>query len=122
MKDFILLSRIKYDKVGQSNEGGPPMKQEFAPDKSQDPDTNLLPWNALLEKGRLWKEHMSRLALRTSVSYRITKSCTDGTFHTGDIILLESGNDLFCPKTGQRITPGKCTRENMDFECTLKSL
>lgn len=96
------------------------MKPKFSPDKSHHPAANLLSWNELLEKGQLWKEEMNRLALKPNLPYRITKSCTDGTFQTGDIILLESGNDLFCPKTRQRITPGQCTRENMDFECTLE--
>ena len=45
------------------------------------------------------------------------KSCTDGTFQAGDVITLEANHDLFCPKTGKRITPGQCTKENMDFLC-----
>ena len=35
----------------------------------------------------------------------------------GDLIFLEPGRDLFCPKTGRRISPGQCARDNLDFIC-----
>ena len=49
----------------------------------------LLSWEELFEKGTL---------LRNTIT-------------------LEANSDFFCPKTGKRITPGQCTKENMDFLC-----
>lgn len=92
------------------------MKQKSTSGQSYDPGKNLLSWDELLKKGHLWKEVMDRLALKPGIPYRVKKSCTDQTFQKGDVIILESGNDLFCPTTGKRISPGQCTRENTDFE------
>lgn len=86
-------------------------------DKPNSSNKNLLSWAELLEKGQLLKDTIQRLSLTPGVPYRITLGCTDGTFQDGDIIFLESGNDIVCPKTGHRVSPGQCTPENMDFEC-----
>ena len=75
-------------------------------------------WEELLEKGALLKEAIHRLSLMPGMPYLVTKSCTDGTFQKGDVIFLEPENDIFCPKTGRRISPGQCSQDNLDFECT----
>lgn len=86
-------------------------------DKPNSSNKNLLSWAELLEKGQLLKDTIQRLSLIPGVPYRITRGCTDVTFQDGDIIFLESGNDIVCQKTGRRVSPGQCTPENMDFEC-----
>lgn len=93
------------------------MKYESDSDKLNSSNKKLLSWEELLEKGQLLKDTIQRLSLTPGVPYRITRGCTDGTFQDGDIIFLESGNDIVCPKTGHRVSPGQCTPENMDFEC-----
>ncbi len=85
------------------------------------PDTMLLSLASLLEKGTLLRDTIKRLSLTPGTPFLITKRCTDGTFQEGDLIFLETGNDIVCPKTGRRISPGQCTPENMDFECHVLS-
>lgn len=77
----------------------------------------FLSWEELFEKGTLLRNTIKQLSLTPGAFYSVTKSCTDGTFQAGDVITLEANHDLFCPKTGKRITPGQCTKENMDFLC-----
>ena len=77
----------------------------------------LLSWEELFEKGTLLRNTIKQLSLTPGAFYSVTKSCTDGTFQAGDVITLEATSDFFCPKTGKRITPGQCTKENMDFLC-----
>lgn len=93
------------------------MKHEHNSDKLNSSNKKLLSWDELLEKGTLLKNTIQRLSLTPSVPYLVIKSCTDGTFREGDVIFLESGNDIICPKTGHRVSPGACTRENLDFIC-----
>lgn len=89
---------------------------KYNPSNNKTTDS-LLSWEELLEKGNLLRDTIERLSLTPGISYSITKACTDGTFQEGDVIILEENSDLFCPKSGQRITPGKCTKENLDFSC-----
>ena len=93
------------------------MTHKYDSDKLNSSNKKLLSWEKLLEKGTLLKDTIQRLSLKPGVPYLVTKSCTDGTFQEGDVIFLESGNDIVCPKTGHRVTPGACTLENLDFEC-----
>ena len=93
------------------------MKYESASDQPNSSNKKLLSWDELLEKGTLLKDTILRLSLTPDRPYLVTKSCTDGTFQTGDLIFLEPGRDLFCPKTGLRISPVQCTRDNLDFIC-----
>ena len=93
------------------------MKHKSNSDNLNSSNKKLLSWEELLEKGQLLKDTIQRRSLTPGIPYRITKSCTDGTFQEGDIIFLESGNDIVCPKTGRRVSPGQCTQENLDFEC-----
>ena len=85
------------------------------------PDAKLLSWAELLEKGTLLNDTIKRLSLKPGVPFLVTRSCTDGTFQEGDLIFLEEGNDIICPKTGHRVTPGECMRKNLDFECIVFS-
>ena len=94
------------------------MKHKYDSDKLISSNKKLLSWEELLEKGALLKEAIHRLSLMPGIPYLVTKSCTDGTFQKGDVIFLEPGNDIFCPKTGRRISPGQCSQDNLDFECT----
>ena len=82
------------------------MKHEYDSDKLISSNKKLLSWEELLEKGALLKEAIHRLSLMPGMPYLVTKSCTDGTFQKGDVIFLEPENDIFCPKTGRRISPG----------------
>mgnify|MGYP004671997673 CR=1 FL=1 len=93
------------------------MKYKSTSDKPNSSNKKLLSWDELLEKGALLKDTIQRLSLTPGVPYLVTKSCTDGTFQEGDVIFLESGNDIVCPKTGHRVSPGQCMRENLDFDC-----
>ena len=77
----------------------------------------FLSWEELLEKGTLLRETIKRCSMVSGTPYLVTKACSDGTFQTGDIIFLDSGQDIFCPRTGRRVTPGQCRKENMDFSC-----
>ena len=87
------------------------MKYESTSDKPNSSDKKLLSWDELLKKGALLKDTIQRLSLTPDRPYLVTKSCTDGTFQK------EPGRDLFCPKTGRRISPGQCARDNLDFIC-----
>lgn len=98
------------------------MKHEHDSDKLNSSNKKLLSWEELLEKGTLLNATIQRLSLKPGIPYLVTKSCTDGTFQEGDVILLEPGNDIICPKTGHRVTPGACTRENLDFSCRPMNL
>ena len=93
------------------------MKHHSSDDKANSSSEKLLSWKELLKKGTLLKDTIRRLSLTPGVPYLVTKSCTDGTFQEGDVIFLEFGNDIVCPKTGHRVTPGACMRENLDFIC-----
>lgn len=93
------------------------MKYESTSDKPNSSDKKLLSWDELLKKGALLKDTIQRLSLTPDRPYLVTKSCTDGTFQKGDLIFLEPGRDLFCPKTGRCISPGQCARDNLDFIC-----
>ena len=93
------------------------MKYKSASDQPNSSNKKLLSWDELLEKGTLLKDTIQRLSLTPDRPYLVTKSCTDGTFQKGDLIFLEPGRDLFCPKTGLRISPVQCTRDNLDFIC-----
>ena len=93
------------------------MKYESTSDKPNSSNKKLLSWDELLEKGALLKDTIQRLSLTPDRPYLVTKSCTDGTFQKSDLIFLEPGRDLFCPKTGRRISPGQCARDNLDFIC-----
>ena len=97
------------------------MKHDSSDNRINSSSKKLLSWEELLEKGALLKDTIQRLSLTPGVPYLITKRCTDGTFQEGDVIFLESGNDIVCPKTGHRVSPGQCTRENLDFECLVFS-
>lgn len=74
------------------------MKYESTSDKPNSSDKKLLSWDELLKKGALLKDTIQRLSLTPDRPYLVTKSCTDGTFQKGDLIFLEPGRDLFCPK------------------------
>ena len=93
------------------------MKHDSSDNRVNSSSKNLLSWEKLLEKGTLLKDTIQRLSLTPGVPFLITKGTSDGTFQKGDVIFLESGNDIVCPKTGRRITPGQCTPDNLDFEC-----
>lgn len=93
------------------------MKHEAASNKPNSSNEKLLSWDELLKKGQLLKDTIERLSLTPGIPYLVTKGCTDGTFQKNDLIFLEPGNDIVCPKTGQRVSPGQCTRKNLDFVC-----
>ena len=93
------------------------MKHKYDSDKRNSSNKKLLSWEELLDKGALLKDTIQSLSLTPGIPYLITKSCTDVTFQEGDVIFLEFGNDIICPKTGHRVSPGACTHENLDFIC-----
>lgn len=92
------------------------MKYESDSDQPNSSNKKLLSWDELLEKGQLLKNTIQRLSLTPGVPFLITKGSSDGTFQKGDVIILESGDDIVCPKTGRRVSPAQCTPENLDFE------
>ena len=77
----------------------------------------LLSWEELFEKGTLLRNTIKQLSLTPGAFYSVTKSCTDGTFQAGDVITLEANHDLFCPKTGKRITRTVYERKYGFFMC-----
>ena len=77
----------------------------------------FLSWEELLAKGTLLRETIERCSIVSGTPYLVTKACSDGTFQPGDILFLDSDQDIYCPGTGRRITPSQCQKENMDFEC-----
>ena len=64
------------------------MKYESTSDKPNSSDKKLLSWDELLKKGALLKDTIQRLSLTPDRPYLVTKSCTDGTFQKGDLLIL----------------------------------